>query len=49
LKEYSTVVGTLPYRAPEILVHYKYYDYAVDVWAAGVIMADLVMIKKNNL
>lgn len=39
MKEYSTTRGTRHYRAPELLVHYRFHDYAVDVWAVGVVMA----------
>jgi len=39
-KQFSTVMGTRHYRAPELLVHYKYYDYAIDVWSAGCILAE---------
>jgi casein kinase II subunit alpha len=42
LKEYSTVMGTRHFRAPELLIHYRFYDYAVDVWAVGCVMAELV-------
>lgn len=42
LKQYRTRVGTRYYRAPEQLIHYKYYDYSVDVWAIGCIMASAV-------
>lgn len=33
---------TIRYRAPEILLHSKQYSKAVDVWAAGCIMAELL-------
>ncbi|CAD8145126.1 unnamed protein product [Paramecium octaurelia] len=45
MKEYRTRVGTRHYRAPEQLIHYKYYDYAVDVWALGSIFATAVFKK----
>ncbi|CAD8120441.1 unnamed protein product [Paramecium sonneborni] len=54
LKEYRTRVGTRHYRAPEQLIHYKNYDYAVDVWALGSILASTIFKKypffkgKNN-
>ena len=32
---------TLWYRAPELLLHYPNYDYAVDVWSGGVILAEM--------
>lgn len=45
LKQYRTRVGTRHYRAPEQLIHYKYYDYAVDVWAMGSIFATAIFKK----
>jgi len=42
LKEYYTTLGTRHFRAPELVVHYRYYDYAVDVWAGGCVMAELL-------
>lgn len=37
----TTAVVTLWYRAPELLLHYPNYDYAVDVWSGGVILAEM--------
>jgi casein kinase II subunit alpha len=42
MREYGTISGTRQFRAPELLVHYRLHDYAVDVWAAGCVMAELV-------
>lgn len=39
-------MGTRHYKAPELLLKYPYYDYSIDVWAAGCIMADLIF--KNH-
>lgn len=36
-------IGTRVYRAPELLVKYPFYTSAVDVWAVGRIMADMLM------
>ena len=41
-KEYSTRVSSLYYKAPELLLGNVYYDYRVDVWSAGIILAGLV-------
>lgn len=38
-------MGTRNYKAPELLAHYKYYDYSIDVWAAGCMMAEMVFLK----
>ena len=34
--------GTRPYKAPELFLHYPYYDYAVDVWAFACLMGSLI-------
>lgn len=41
-QNYSTRVGTRYYKAPELLVGNKFYDYAVDMWSFGCIVGDLV-------
>ena len=43
-KEYSTKVASLYYKAPELLLGNVFYDYAVDIWAAGVILAGMVEV-----
>jgi serine/threonine protein kinase len=35
-------VSTRWYRAPEILVRYPHYSFAVDIWAIGCIFVELV-------
>ena len=45
MREYSTrgnltpIVVTLWYRAPELLLAVKEYDFAIDMWAVGCVMA----------
>lgn len=36
-------VVTLEYRAPELLMQYKWYDGKVDIWSLGCIMAELFL------
>jgi len=36
-------VATLAYRAPEILLQSLTYDFAMDIWATGCIMAELML------
>ena len=36
---------TLFYRAPEGLLHAEHYTAAVDLWAVGCIMAELILRK----
>jgi serine/threonine protein kinase len=33
------------YRAPELLLGYKYYDKSIDMWSVGCVMAELVLGK----
>lgn len=44
-KEFRTRAGTRYYRAPETMIHYKKYDYGVDVWSVGCIMAEMIFRK----
>lgn len=34
-QRYNSHVATRIFKAPELLIGYPYYDYAMDVWAAG--------------
>ncbi|XP_068306893.1 cyclin-dependent kinase G-2-like [Pyrus communis] len=42
LKPYTSLVVTLWYRAPEILLGTKQYSTAIDMWSVGCIMAELL-------
>ncbi|XP_065873519.1 cyclin-dependent kinase G-2-like [Euphorbia lathyris] len=42
LKSYTSLVVTLWYRAPELLLGAKKYSTAVDMWSVGCIMAELL-------
>ncbi|KAG5684671.1 hypothetical protein PVAND_013888 [Polypedilum vanderplanki] len=42
LKEYTSVVVTLWYRAPELLLGCKEYSTPIDVWSCGCIFAELL-------
>ncbi|OHT15796.1 Casein kinase II subunit alpha [Tritrichomonas foetus] len=42
MKQYSVRVSTMRYKAPELLLNYHFYDYAVDVWGIGCIMAEMM-------
>jgi casein kinase II subunit alpha len=42
-RAYTVRVSTLRYKAPELLLNYQYYDYGVDVWGAGVVMAEMLI------
>lgn len=41
-RRYSPSAGTKSYKAPELLLGCRQYGPAVDVWAAGIIMANLM-------
>jgi len=41
-KPLQSYVWTSPYRAPELLLGSTHYDFAIDIWAMGVIMAELL-------
>ena len=40
-REYSS--RPIWYRAPEMLLATKHYDFAVDVWSAGLVLAELLL------
>lgn len=46
-RNYSCRVGTRHYKAPELLLGNVHYDYEVDVWSYGSILAALVNEKQN--
>ena len=41
--ELTHVVGTLFWRAPENLLHYETYSYAIDNWAVGAVIAEMII------
>lgn len=41
-KSYNTRVGTRYYKAPELLVNNRQYDYSVDLWAYGCTLASMI-------
>ena len=42
--EYHIRVGSRYYKAPELLVGYKKYDYSLDMWSVGCMLASMVRI-----
>ncbi|XP_049622941.1 casein kinase II subunit alpha-like [Suncus etruscus] len=44
--EYSVRVASLHYKAPELLVEYEMYDYSLDMWSLGCILASMVFQKE---
>ena len=45
LKDYTPVVVTLWYRAPELLLQMPKYSYPIDNWSIGCIFAELISMK----
>ncbi|UKJ89882.2 non-specific serine/threonine protein kinase [Theileria orientalis] len=41
-QEYSVRVATRYYKGPELLVDMKYYDYSLDIWSIGCMLAGLI-------
>jgi casein kinase II subunit alpha len=41
-QENSEHVASLYYKAPELLFSNPWYDYRVDIWAAGMVMGSMV-------
>lgn len=42
--EYPPRVGSRPYKSPELLVEYRQYDYSLDLWCVGCILASMVSV-----
>ncbi|KAF7684172.1 putative casein kinase II subunit alpha like protein [Astathelohania contejeani] len=38
--EYNVKVASRYYKAPELLVNYRYYDYSLDIWSLGCLFAE---------
>lgn len=45
MKEYTPIVVTLWYRAPELLLQTKQYSYAIDNWSIGCIFGELITMQ----
>ncbi|KAH3759134.1 casein kinase II catalytic subunit [Pelomyxa schiedti] len=45
-KEFNVRVASRFWKAPELLLDYNYYNYSIDMWAVGCIMAALVFGKE---
>ena len=44
LKQYTPIVVTLWYRAPELLLGCKEYTTPIDMWSVGCIMAEFLVM-----
>ncbi|XP_055986215.1 casein kinase II subunit alpha-like [Sorex fumeus] len=45
-QEYSARVASLYFKAPELLIEYKMYDYSMDLWSLGCILASMIFRKE---
>lgn len=43
--EYHTRVSSRPFKGPELLVGFKQYDFSMDIWSVGCILAGLIFNK----
>jgi casein kinase II subunit alpha len=51
--KYSLTIGSRYYKAPELLMNYKKYDYAIDIWSVGCLFGAILfqmnfLFKGNN-
>lgn len=46
-KDYNTRVSSRPYKSPELLVNYQYYDFSLDIWSAGTMLAAIMFRKEH--
>lgn len=44
--EYNVRVASRYFKGPELLVDYRYYDYSLDLWSLGCMMASMVFKKE---
>ena len=45
-QEYSVRVASKFYKSPELLVGYSFYDYSLDIWSFGCILAEFLFKKR---
>ena len=42
-QRYNVRVASRHYKAPELLIGYEYYDYSLDMWSVGCMLAGLLL------
>jgi len=42
-EKYNVRVASRHYKAPELLIGYEYYDYGIDMWGVGCVLAGLLL------
>ena len=45
-QKYNVRVASRHYKSPELLINYQFYDYGVDMWPVGCILAGLLFRKE---
>jgi len=45
-KEYHVRVASRYFKGPELLVGYKLYDYSLDMWSLGCLLAGIIFKKE---
>merc|ERR1712113_921882 len=45
-KEYNVRVASRYYKGPELLVDFQFYDYSLDIWSLGCMLAGMVFRKE---
>lgn len=45
-QEYSVRVATRYYKSPELLLDMRYYDYSLDIWSIGCMLAGIIFKKE---
>lgn len=46
-KELNTRVSSRPYKSPELLVGYQLYDFSMDIWSLGCMLAAMIFRKEH--
>src|ERR1700709_359479 len=44
--KYTVRVSSPPFKAPELLVGFEKYDYSVDMWSLGAMLASMIFRKE---
>ncbi|XP_061620783.1 casein kinase II subunit alpha'-like isoform X3 [Phyllopteryx taeniolatus] len=45
-QEYNVRVASRYFKSPELLVDYKMYDYSLDMWSLGCMLASMIFLKE---
>ena len=46
-KELNTRVSSRPYKSPELLLGYPFYDFSMDIWSVGCMFAAMIFRKEH--